>query len=85
MDSCTKFHEQFLKVLNIHAPLKRKLLRANHAPYISRTLRKAIMKRPCQEKIYLKKQTDHSSKAYKNKKAIAVGFIKKKGKMFSVP
>ena len=45
----------------------------------------SLMKRPYQEKIYFKKQTDHSSKAYKNKKAIAVGFIKKKGKMFSVP
>ena len=34
IDICTKFDEQFLKVLNIHAPWKRKLLRANHAPYI---------------------------------------------------
>ena len=34
IDSCTKFDEQFLKVLNSHAPLKRKLLRTNHAPFI---------------------------------------------------
>ena len=33
--SCTKLDEQFLKVLNSHAPLKRKLLRANHVPFFS--------------------------------------------------
>ena len=82
IDSCTKFDEQFLKFLNIHAPLKRKLLRANHAPYISKTLWKAIMRRFYLEKIYFKKRTNHSFKAYKKQKAIAVGFIKKKGKTF---
>ena len=30
IDNCTKFDEHFLKVLNIHAPLKRKLLSDNH-------------------------------------------------------
>ena len=62
IDSCTKLDEQFLKVLNIHAPLKIKLLRANHAPYISKTLRKAIMRRSYLEKVYFKKRTDHSLK-----------------------
>ena len=33
-DSCTKFDEQFVKVLNGHVPLKRKLLRDNHALYL---------------------------------------------------
>ena len=55
IDSCTKFDEQFLQVLNSNAPLKRKLLRANHAPYISKTLRKGIMRRSYLEKIYFKK------------------------------
>ena len=45
IDNCTKFDEQFLKVLNSHAPIKRKLLRANHAPYVSKTLPKVKMKR----------------------------------------
>ena len=70
IDSCTKFDEQFLKVLNIHAPLKKKLLRANYAPYISKTLRKAIMRRSYLEKIYLKKRTDHCLKAYKKQKKL---------------
>ena len=41
------------------------------------------MKRSYLEKIYFKKQTDHSLKADKKQKAIAVLFIKKKGKTFS--
>ena len=55
INSCTKFDEQFLQVLNSHAPLKRKSLRTNHAPYISKTLRKAIMKRSYLEKVDFKK------------------------------
>ena len=73
IDSCTKFDEQFLKVLNSNATLKKKLLRANHAPYISKTLREAINKRSYMKNIYFKKQTDHSLK--KTKKNIAVAFI----------
>ena len=33
IDNCTKFNEKFLEVLDKHAPLKRKLLRANHASF----------------------------------------------------
>jgi len=39
------FEENFLKTLEKHAPLKKKTLRANDAPYMTRNLRKAMMKR----------------------------------------
>ena len=42
------------------------------------------MKRPYLEKIYFKKPTNPSLKAYKKQKNIAVSFIKKKGETFSV-
>ena len=74
-----KFDEQ---VLNIHAPLKIELLRANHAPYISKTLRKAIMRRSYLEKIYLKKRTDHCLKAYKKQKNYCSRLYKKERKNF---
>ena len=67
VDSCSKFDEIFLKVLNRHAPLKKKMLRANHAPYVSKALRKAIMKRSCLENIYFKKQDNHSLRRQKAK------------------
>ena len=45
MDKYETFDEEFLKVLNKHAPLKKTFTRANHAPYMTKDLRKAIMKR----------------------------------------
>ena len=41
-----------MKVLNRHAPLKKKILRANHSSYMSKTLRKAIMRRSYLENKY---------------------------------
>ena len=55
VDSCSKFDEIFLKVLNRHAPLKKKMLRANHALYGSKVLGKAFIKRSHHENIYFKK------------------------------
>ena len=46
----TSFEENLLGVLNKQAPLKRKILCANCAPYVINAWRKAIMKRS-----YLKK------------------------------
>ena len=41
----------FLDTLNEHAFLKKKVIRANHAPYVSKSLRKAITKRSNLQKI----------------------------------
>ena len=56
MESCIKFDEVFMTVLNRHAPLKKKILRANHSSYMSKTLRKAIMRRSYLEKKYFFKK-----------------------------
>ena len=50
------------------APLKKKLLRENHSQYVTKALRKAIMRRSKLGKIYFKKQTDESLKAYNKQK-----------------
>ena len=55
--------------MNKHAPLKKKVLRTNHAPYIAKALRKANMKRSYLEKLYFfKKKTTESLKKYKKHK-----------------
>ena len=56
IESCIKFDEEFMKVLNRHAPLKNKILRTNHSSYITKTLRKAIMRRSYLEKKYFFKK-----------------------------
>ena len=48
------FETTFIEVLNKHAPLRKKLLRANHAPFITKTLRKDIMRRSQLDTKYLK-------------------------------
>ena len=55
-ESCIKFDTVFTTELNRHAPLKKKILRANHSSYMSKTLRKAIMRRSYLEKKYFQKK-----------------------------
>ena len=80
--NCEQFEETIMKTLNQHAPLKKKVLRANNAPYITKKLRKAIMKRSQLEKIYLKNLTDKTLKLYKKQKNYVSRFYKKERKIF---
>ena len=73
-----------MKVLNRHAPFKNKILRANHSSYMSKTLRKAIMRRSYLENKYLKKKQISILEPTKSRKIIAVDFIRKKEKSFSM-
>ena len=44
------------------------MLKANHAPYIAKAVRKAIMKRSYLENLYFKKRTPEAMKKYKKQK-----------------
>ena len=68
--SCTKSDEIFLQILNKHAPLKRKILRQNYTSFISKPLRKVIVKSSYLENLYFKKKktkkkTDYLLRNYK--------------------
>ena len=63
INTCKQLEDIFLSVLNMHAPLKKKSLRANHSLYVTEALKKAIMRSKL-DKIYFKKQTNESLKAY---------------------
>ena len=39
------FKDVFMKVLNLHAPMKKKYIRGNNAPFMNQTLTKAFMHR----------------------------------------
>ena len=62
------FETTFIEVLNKHAPLRKKFLRANHASHITKTLRKMIMHRSQFETKYLKSKTQNNLKLYKKHK-----------------
>ena len=55
-------------MLNKHAPLREIFFRANHTPYMTKTLRKTIMRRSQLEPKYLKTKTQTNLKLYKNYK-----------------
>ena len=72
------FEQIFLEVVNTHAPIKRKLLKANHAPYMRKALRKALMKRSKLESKYVKNKTNEN--LIKSRGISAVNYTKKRGK-----
>ena len=51
------FRNVYLKVLNKHAPIKTKVNRGNQAPYITKTYKRAVMKRFELTTKYLKNST----------------------------
>ena len=55
-----EFHNIYIRVLNKHAPLKKKTIRPNQAPYMTKNLRKAIMKRSELKHKYFKEKTPDS-------------------------
>ena len=67
-ESYEPFENVLLNVLQRHAPLKAKVVRANHAPYLNRNLRKAIMKRSEFEWKYMKNWKNEKSKIEKIEK-----------------
>ena len=71
-------------MLDHYALLKKKILRANIAPYITKKLRKTFMKRSQLESIHRETLTEKSLKAYKKQKNYVRRLYKKERKMSSV-
>ena len=78
----TSFEKKFVVVLNKHASLKKKVLRPNHAPYVTIALRKAIMKRSQLGKLYFKIQTTESLKKYQKHNTFCSRLYKKERKKY---
>ena len=76
------FETVFLKVLDKHAPLKTKIIRANHVPYMTKTLRKAIMKRSELESKYYKNNTIENRNTYRKQKNFCSKLYKKERKKY---
>ena len=69
-------------VLDKHAPIRKKLLRANHAPYITKTARKAIMWRSQLESKFLKHKTPESRQIYTKQRNYCSRLYKKERKKY---
>ena len=73
----SKFHENFVTTLNIHAPLKKKTLRFNDHPFMTKDLRKAIMHRSKLKNIHNKKRTTDTWDNYKKQRNFCVSLLRK--------
>ena len=73
-----KFEEVFLEKLNKHAPVKQKTIRDNHAPYMTKGLRKAIIRRSELETKYHRHRDVQSLRQYKKQKKSVASSTKRK-------
>ena len=64
-------------ILDKHAPLKTKYIRANDQPFMTKELRKEHMKRSRLRNKYLKNRTETNKLAYKKQRNLCVNFLKK--------
>ena len=81
-ENYTQMDEHFLVLLNEHAPLKKKIVRANEVPYMTRDLRKAIANRSRLENRFYRSKTDESKIAYKKQKNYCSRLYKNERKTF---
>ena len=71
------FQSIFIRVLHNHVLIKKKILRFNNSPFMTKTLRKAIMYRSKLKNIYNKKRTDDNWADYKKQRNFCVNLLLK--------
>ena len=77
-----KFQSTFLHILEKHAPVKKRNVRANEVPYMTKTLRKAIMTRSRLQNKYHKLKTDECLQSFKRQRNFCNRLYKKERKKF---
>ena len=75
--SYSQFGKAFATVLDNHVPLKKKLLRFNHSPFMTKALRKAIITRSRLGNIYNKKRSNDNWDKYKKQRNFCVKLLRK--------
>ena len=71
------FETTFLKELNRHAPLKKKILRHNNNCFMTKELRKAIMLRSKLKNIFNKNKTHFNWQKYKHQRNFCLNLLRK--------
>ena len=76
------FIKNFLSVLGKHAPIKKTYLRANHANFVTKQLRKAVMKISKLRNDFLKYRSDAFQSAYRKQRNFCVTLLQKAKKQY---
>ena len=80
--SYEKFEHIIVTCLNIHAPIKRKYIRANESPFMTKELRKAIMVRSKLKNKFNKIKTDESKLMYNKQRNKCTSLLRKTKKNY---
>ena len=70
------FQNIFLEILHKHAPIKKKMLRFNDNPFMTKALRKAIMHRSKLKEIFHKMRTKEDWNNYKKQRNLRVNLLR---------
>ena len=70
----------FIEILNKHASMKQKYLRANQGRFMTKDIHKAIMKRSRLRNKFLRDRTEISTEEYKKERNLCVSLLKKEKK-----
>ena len=76
------FIKSFLTVINKYAPKKKKYLKANHANFVTKELRKAIMKRSELRNDFFKDRKDASQRGYRKQRNLCATLLRKAKKQY---
>ena len=78
------FQNCFEKVLDKHAPMKKKYARANDGPFMNRVLRKAIMLRSRLKNRYNKNSTAEHWEVFRRQRNLCVKSFRKEKEIFLI-
>ena len=77
---CPLFESVFIDILNTHAPVTTKKVRANNHQFMTKALRKAIMTRSRLKNAYLKTRNSKNWENYKKQRNFCTNLLKKNKK-----
>ena len=72
-----QFVSEVMEILNYHLPLKKRYVRSNDCPFITKSIRKEHMKRTQLRNKYLRNRTDANATAFKQQRNKCVSLLKK--------
>ena len=76
------FETILMNTLNMHAPMKRKVIRANGAPFMNKEIKKSIMKRTRLRNRYLNMPSAENNDLYKRQRNICTSLIRRSKRTF---
>ena len=79
---CSTFENICVEVLNRHAPLKEKYMRANNSPFMNKVLSKAVMNRSRVRNKFLKNPNDENRLNYTKYRNYCTGLFRKEKRLY---